>query len=429
MRIPASSNRWEDEKSPQFYLTCNSINIYLETLHNAIPIIPKDELALPKRTVSCSSDLLSTIVVITASITNTELTTGALDVEERINQLLSSQAYRIDLSAQPPSKDQFRINCLLAFYEFHQYPGHSAWERIGQLSRSAYWVGLDCLEDLHTRHSAWTGMSEYEVEQWRLIWWCIYRLDSYANFAVGMPYSIDEAAINTALIRWVDLPEAQCASSSEPKSCLPYDPGALSELLPSISQSPQASALFNIHLVTTTAVRQVGRSLRLHTLRPLEAQDFLSTAERHISLLRLAMPTDYFNPRRNVFGLESVADHQTRLESVLHLTMARLAISIVRCNQYPEGEDWIMCWQQVLEACQDIGSVSEQWDSSFALKIDPAISLIVFTALIFLNVHKNSSHTPVLRLRSSIEHYESVLLTQLEQLAKSWTVPRLLVCK
>ena len=130
---------------------------------------------------------------------------------------------------------------------------------------------------------------------------------------------------------------------------------------------------------------------------------------------------------RNAFTHERASEHHARLVNVFHLSMARLLLSLMRCASRQEGNEWLLSWQQVLETCQDITSLSEQWNGAFSLSVDPAISFILFTALIFLNLHKRFAAVATSAICTNIEHCENVLLLHLEQFAIAWTLPRLLI--
>jgi hypothetical protein len=50
----------------------------------------------------------------------------------------------------------------------------------------------------------------------------------------------------------------------------------------------------------------------------------------------------------------------------------------MRCIGREEGNEWLLSWQQVLETCQSISSLSEQWNGAFSLSVDLAMSFIIF---------------------------------------------------
>lgn len=395
-------------------------------VNDAIPIFSKARSSSLRRS-ECSRDLLFALYILTAKLTGYKFASAGFNLDARIDSMLSSGLLQEDIFGDSPTLDQFRKACLLAFYEFHQFPGQQAWMRMGKLTRMAYWIGLDRLENARSTILNWNSMSQHELEDWRAIWWCIYRFDSYVNLSAGTPFLVDDGLVNTALMG-SRLGTGNEQDSLRQKLYLPSQPDRLWELIPDVTSDPERNSLFNIHIITATVMRQVGRSLRQHMLRPCaESIEHLGDLERRISALRLALPTNYLNPMRNAFSNESKVDHHERLVTLFQLLMARLLMSIARCSYKGEGEEWVLSWQQVLEVCQDIASVSEQWNSTFTLSVDPALSFIIFTSLIFLDLHKKSAAAS--SLASDIKHCETVLSLQLEQFANIWTLPRLLLRK
>ncbi|UKZ48226.1 hypothetical protein TrVGV298_002462 [Trichoderma virens] len=404
------------------------LEAYLDSIHEAIPLFMKSHFLSDCRNSIYSRDLILTIVVITAKVTGYTFTAENFDIDGLIDKILSVGSHEEDIFSNSPSIDQFRKACLLAFYEFHQFPGQQAWMRIGKLTRMATWTGLDHLEILKSKCPSWRAMTEHQLDEWRLIWWCIYRLDSYTNISSGTPYLIDERLIYTSLL----LDASKQASiehqhdSVQQKLLLPSHYSGLWEPLSVITTQSREISSFNFHIITITILREVGRPIRLHNLRQEQGVSCLADTERHLSTVRLSLPANYLNTRRNAFSNETGRDHHARLVTIFHITMTQFLLSIISCVRQEQDDEWILNWQRVLEACQDLASISEQWNSSHNLTVDPAISIIIFTALIFLDVQKKSASALVRSPHSAIEYPERVLLMQLEQFASIWTLPRLL---
>ena len=377
-----------------------------------------------------SRELITTLVVVTAKLTRFNFAAQGVELDARIDRILSSSSLEGDFFGDSPSIDQFRKACLLAFYEFHQFPGRQAWMRISKLTRMAYWTGLDRLDNSSPLHRCFAAMSQQDRADWRHVWWCIYRLDSYANFSSGTPYLIEEGIVCTALPNdWQIEPlEAAPSDLQGDQLFLPSNPNLLWQLVSLVAEEPQQETmLVHLHIVTVTALRQVGREFRAHIARA--EGDRLANLEQSLTRVGLALPSGYRNPMRNALACETRSDHHSRLVTLLHWFMARLVLALLKCSlDDVEEETWLHSWQQVLESCQDIASVAEQWNSMYSLGVDPAVSFIMFTALVFVDLHKKfASAKP--QLISNLEHYEAVLVLLLEQFARVWTLPRLLIRK
>lgn len=405
---------------------------YFETIHYAIPLFLHrfgGARAGGEAVAGCSRDLIQTLVVITAKLSGfTLFSMNETDLDSLIDRMLSSTSLQEDIAGDNPTLDQFRKSCLLVFYEYHQCPGHQAWMRIGKLVRWAYWTGLDQIDKVYQLSPRWRTLCEDELEEWRLVWWCVYCLDSYANVSTGMPYEIDEQLIKTALPRGPSTGVIR-------RVLLPYRQDGLVGLVRDvISESHPQTAAVEIQIVSVTILRHVGRALRLHALGTQgDRIGAAADTERSLSALRLALPGNFFNPRRNAFSNESASAHHFRLVTICHMLMAQLLLVLGHCRHLEDGEVWLQSWQQVLEICQDVAAIAKQWNSSFCLSVDPAICIIAFVSGVFLNLHlkfaTSSGPAPSDGLHAEIEHCQAVLLLFLEQFAKTWTLPRLLICK
>ncbi|KAJ5759586.1 hypothetical protein N7520_006742 [Penicillium odoratum] len=407
----------------QLTIFINSIEKYFDVIQDANPIFSKKKFLRDYQLSRCDPDLVSTIVAITAKLNGLNSLADDNSLDAQIDRLLSSSLLEDDIIGTTPSLDQFRKACLLAFYDFHQFPGHQSWMRIDQITRMAYRTGLDRLESLRELHSDWGALSNDEIQEWRSVWWCIYRLDTYSNLSSGTPNLIDHQFVNTSFI--LD----QSSAENVPQQVhLPSDYADLCRLLPVFALSPK-TFLLNVHILSIAAMRQTGTAIRMHFSRPRDDMtETLANVQRQLSILSLSLPPGWFNPARNAFADESHDDHHARLVTVLHLMMARLLLTILTCA-HTNKEEPSLTWQEVLEVCQDIASVMEQWNSLFCIKVDPAISFIPFTALIFLDLHKKSTAVAEPTLLSKIQYNQTVLRLHLEQFARTWTLPRLLNCK
>jgi hypothetical protein len=361
------------------------------------------------------------MAIITAKLTRFAAYDDGPNLDSGLDSLLSSSLLEDDLIGDNPSLDQFRKAYILAFYEFHQFPGHQSWLRIGRVTRMAYRIGLDRLDRIRVLYSNWSMVSDEDIQEWRALWWCIYRLDTYSNLASGTPYLIDDSVINT----FFSLGKTKSSSQG---ILLPSHSDGLFELIPAITSDPE-TLLNNIHNITIGTMRQVGLVLRMHMLRGRDGMAApVANLERQLTALRLALPPGWLNPRRNSYANEAPIDHHERLITIFHLRMAQLLLSVVDCTNRGV-EDWLSSWQRVLEACQDIAALAGQWDSAFCLSVDPAITFTIFTALIFFDLQRKSGTALGDDLRSSINHDITVLHLQLKHFGSIWTQAKLLTCK
>lgn len=403
------------------YLQLCRIEAFFDITRDANPIFSKERFLRQYRDSLCSQDLITTMAIIASKLTRSAGCNETPDLDAELDSLLRSSLLEDDLVGDALSLDQFRKACILAFYEFHQFPGHHSWLRIGRVTRMAYRMGLDRLDHIRLLYPDWGNASDEDIQEWRALWWCIYRLDTYSNLALGTPYQIDDTVINTFF---------NFSNGKSEGVLLPPNSDGLSELIPAITSDPE-TLLDNIHNITIATMRQAGIVLRLHMLQwraGILAQ--LAKVESQLTTLLIALPRGWLNPRRNAFSNETPVEHHARLVTVFHLRMAQLLVSLVHCGQRraDETDDWVSSWQRVLQTCQDIAMLAAQWDSAFCLTVDPAITFTIFTTLIFLSLHRKSGLLLDESLRSSIDHDIKVLHLHLKHFGTIWTQARLLTC-
>ncbi|KAK7427992.1 hypothetical protein QQZ08_005423 [Neonectria magnoliae] len=174
---------------------------YLALVHDAIPIFSSTRFLPSIGDSLYSLDLVLTLLFITAKLTGVNFAAAGFGLDSRIDLMLSSGLLQEEMCGDAPSLDQFHKAYLMAFYEFHQFPGQQAWMRVGKPTRMAYWMGLDRVDSVHPYNPSWDAMGHDEREDWRLVWWFVYRLDTYVNMSSGTPYLIDETLVRTAFMQ------------------------------------------------------------------------------------------------------------------------------------------------------------------------------------------------------------------------------------
>ncbi|KAI0194833.1 hypothetical protein EV127DRAFT_200980 [Xylaria flabelliformis] len=397
---------------------------FFNEVHPAIPLFRIEHFLRQYDDGSANRNLLVAIVTVAAKVLSPINFWKPEDVEICMKFLLETMSPETTSTDTHNSLDSFRLECLLAYYEFHQSPGSSSWMRISSLARRAYAVGVNQIDNPELC-SAFdrTAVTEDDIEDWRYLFWCIYCLDSYSNITVGTPPVVELESINTALARRPH-DQVHSLSTSIPKIFLPDDVEDIWETAKAVV-SNGTMVNYNLHMVTTTALRQAGYILRLRA-EGKRLYTRIAAVKGAIAALRLSLPSRYLNPARNTLSGESCIEHHIRLTNILHLQMASLIITIPRGFEKDEA-GFMQNWMGSLEPCQNIVSVVEQWDNQHFPHIDPAICFIVFSALCFLELHRLSTADPAAPFIANIDRGQHLLMLFLEQFSSMWTVPRFLL--
>lgn len=98
----------------------------------------------------------------------------------------------------------------------------------------------------------------------------------------------------------------------------------------------------------------------------------IDALRRALPALRLSLPPRYLNPARNILSGESCINHHIRLTNIILLQMVHLLVAISAKYDWNEKE-FMRCWLETLEPCQNIVLVVEHWDNQHSPRIDPAI--------------------------------------------------------
>ncbi|KAI0472423.1 hypothetical protein F4859DRAFT_104158 [Xylaria cf. heliscus] len=397
---------------------------FFDEVHPAIPLFRIRHFLENYDNGLADRNLLVTIVTVAAKILSPINFWKPSDVELCIKFLLETISPETASSDAQNSLDSFRLECLLAYYEFHQSPGSSSWMRISSLARRAYAVGVHQIDNPELC-SAFDcdAVTEDDIEDWRYLFWCIYCLDSYSNITVGTPFVVELESINTALARKPH-DQVHVLSTSISKVFLPDDVEDIWETAKAVV-SNGIMVNYNLHMVTTTTLRQAGYIMRLRT-EGKRLHTKIAALRVAIAALRLSLPSRYLNPARNILSGESCLEHHIRLTNILHLQMATLIITIPPRLDKDETK-FMHSWLESLEPCQNIVSVVQQWDNQHSPRIDPAICFIVFSALCLLELHRRSTADPTPPFVANVDRSQHLLMLFLEHFSSMWTVPRFLI--
>jgi hypothetical protein len=349
-------------------------------------------------------------------------------LETCATSLLQTDVLGEELPSKVLSLDNFRQACLLAYFEFHQYPGERACTRMTQLTRKAYQCGLHQIDKEDSSHFNHGSSNDRELEEWKCVWWCIYRLDSYSNIITATPFVIEDESIMTALVTSSVDGTIDRQTSKQISNAFLSEVEALWKVIAKTKDCSQ-SFNFNTHIITTSLLREASTARRLYKQNPVERfRSRLLNCKDHVSAVCLALPARFLDPARNALRNELPGAQHARLICILHLHAARLFTCTPR-HPNEDLEDWLSQWQSTLEYAEDIVSVIMHWDSQFTSTVDPAVCFIVVQTIILLHLHSIQNSNEDTELKVRLSNYKHVLTLFLQQFAAIWNLPRFLLCK
>lgn len=407
-------------------LTLCRVEDFFNFIHHSIPLFRKDRFVEQYQNGTINHNVLVTVLVVTAKVLGPAEIAQMPGIESCLQVLLKDDPFE-GVSQPNLMLDAFRQSCLLAYYRFHQSHGEDAWDYIGQLARKALRFGLhqlDFSDGYDSFGDVRAGLSD--LEEWRYVWWCIYCLDSYSNITAATPFVVEMDGIRTALVSTSLEDQGQNSQGSRALNFLPTNTKDLWRISAEMGILDTPASYFNMHIVTTTILRQAATIRRLRRQNPCESlQERHRQFEDHLLAVLLSLPPAFLSESRNVLANEPSVSHHARLVCLLHLYSARL-LNVITLHG-SNDEAWESSWQRSLVCAEDIVAVVRHWDSRYCSTVDPAICLIVFSVLVLLHLHEIHEATATqFTLRDRLEAERNLLILFLRQFSQSWALPRLL---
>ncbi|KAH2682717.1 hypothetical protein KXW53_003142 [Aspergillus fumigatus] len=422
--VPAAGPPVPSELGISAEMQAKLVHDFFDFVHYSIPLFRKEDFLQQYEGGTINRSLLLTVLAVTAKSLGLPHGWQVANIDDCLQQLLKTDP--LDAPTQPALLlDAFRQSCLLAFYRFHQGHGGDAWDYISRLSRKALRLGLHQLDSTDRYNSFGDILANpANLEEWRYVWWCIYCLDSYSNITAATPFVLEKESIQTALVATSLEGSSDSRIGSREPQFLPTDTKNLWRISAEMGCLSTPASYFNMHIVTTSLLREAAAIFRLRRQNPSEAlRDRQSQFRDHLSAVVLSLPPQFLREARNAFTNESSLDHHARLVCLLHLHAARLLNTIT--FDMSDDSEWTTAWERSLAHSENIVAVIREWDSRYCSTVDPAICLIVFSTLILLylhELHEAISGMPALSERLQAE--KNILLLFLEQFAQIWALPK-----
>lgn len=398
---------------------------YFKYIHLSLPLFPNATALHSADQGGISGDLRYIICAISAKVLGPTSFWGEDSVNSFLLQELETHSIEDETPGQPLALEKFRSACLLTHYAFHQWPGEKAWMRVSMLTRKAYQCGLHQIDNKRSSRRQFqpNSISPREIEDWRRLWWCIYCLDSYSSVTTATPFVTELSSVNTALLTGVEIPEK---SDSANQIFLTPSTDQLWLVLHKMTNSSSDYG-FSIYILMTTVLREAATIHRLQRQNPsVHLKERLEAFEDHFATIQLAFPPQYLSEARQVLSGESGPEYHARLLCILQLYITRIIIYLPVDLQEDEVR-WKFRWQQNLEYCFDIVSVIKQWEPRFSSTVDPAVCFIVSAVLALLQLHSLHHLESHLGLEERISRHKGILRQFLEQFARVWNLPSLLI--
>jgi hypothetical protein len=325
----------------------------------------------------------------------------------------------------PICLDDIKTAALLAIYEYTTYPGRKAWMYVGNVTRLALCARLHQIDSQRVL----TSLSNTEREEWRFVWWVIWKLDSTINVAAFSPFGIDCQSIGTAMVSTTVADFTNGIVNPSTNTLLETDPvKSWKSIRETLAIDPGDG--FNVHLVTTMLLRAVSQcQQRLDANCTNEEIQRLMALRNTFSCMRLALPGCYFDGSKGPG--EGFYAHRHRLETIVMFYTAQLIINEPVKSPGAAGESVsINSWRDSITCAEDLASVFHHWKAEYFAVADPIMSCAIYHAYCALTIYKmsiaseNNGDLGVVETR--IQNALDLLSISLDNFARWWEMARIL---
>ncbi|CAM1501278.1 Fc.00g104400.m01.CDS01 [Cosmosporella sp. VM-42] len=254
--------------------------------------------------------------------------------------------------------------------------------------------GVNPAEISHLVAQGEADVPDLEVEDWKSVWWCVYKLDTICSSVAAISHAFAvRPAGNMALptVSVCDFTNSRRANEERQKANLQFIPtsgGKHWEMMKMIHSNPACRGR-NLYLGACSLMRAVTelRFLARHNCGPAWRSK-LRELESDCAATNFSMPPCFFNPARDFTTGETgetEEEHRQRLETLMAWRGASLALAICAARASEEnpvgeqvGSQAVQArWQSVLSKANEVVQVVQNWKPNYFNIVDPMCSYIV----------------------------------------------------
>lgn len=232
---------------------------------------------------------------------------------------IAQEKYQEEIQKNDPvTLTLIKTACLLTLYENTKAPSRQGWLLVNSAVRLALMAQL---HQIDTRdYPANDEVSAAEKEEWRFVWWTVWKLDCTLNVTACAPFGINDQMIGTGLVSTTieDFTRNIVYTTNFPLMPAEMDPLKFWTSSPLGPQICDAGDGFNTHLFATSLLRAVSEcQQRLDIKSTMEDIKRIAALDDILSSMHLILPDWFLDASRR--DMESVHCHRTRLEIIIML--------------------------------------------------------------------------------------------------------------
>ncbi|KAH7002436.1 hypothetical protein EDB80DRAFT_720579 [Ilyonectria destructans] len=271
----------------------------------------------------------------------------------------------------------------------------------------------------------------YDAEEWRSVWWCIYSLDTCCSAVAAISHAFAtnvEGRMTLPMIpssETTKMPKERELRAVD-RQCVPLSGMKHWESM-SMIFSNQSCRSRNLYLGACFLMRSVTNLRHLSRRgQGLAWRTRLQELESDCAATTFSLPPWVFNPIRNFATEETEVEHRHRLDMLLVWQCACLLLAIsaaeVNTRSPSKGQPELQgLWDRTLSKANELVQVVQNWNPDYFNAVDPMCSYIIFLAGSILTMDHASGPYPESPSSRTSEHLDLLVLF-LGQVGQYWPI-------
>ncbi|CAH0027256.1 unnamed protein product [Clonostachys rhizophaga] len=326
------------------------------------------------------------------------------------------------------SIDELKASILLCL---HKIASAVTWDAVAEMARITRMAELYYRIIADQDKSSRCSRCEYEAEELRTVWWCIYSLDTCFSAIAIISHAMADHTRGNMTLPVTPVPDLTKPPGSQQRK-LDHIGDSQLLLTPDLKLWENMAIVFSkspcrgrcLYIVTCTLMRSVT-DLRFSLKQgcgPAWKARF-QELESDCAATTLSLPAWVFKPIRNLGTGETETEHRDRLEALIVwqgacLLHAALAVQLDGTSSTSESAFQAQ-WQTVIARANEVLRVVQNWKPDYFEAIDSKSAYIILLTGIVLTLD-GAIHSATTSSSARPSHHMDLLFLFLAQIGRHW---------
>ncbi|CAI6100682.1 unnamed protein product [Clonostachys chloroleuca] len=327
------------------------------------------------------------------------------------------------------SIDELKASILLCL---HKIASAVTWDAVADMARITRMAELYYRIIADQDESSRCSRCQYEAEELRTVWWCIYSLDTCFSAIAIISHAMADHTRGNMTLPVTPVPDLTKPPGSQQRK-LDHIGDSQLLLTPDLKLWENMAMVFSkspcrgrtLYIVTCTLMRSVTDlrfSMKQGCGPALKAR--FQELESDCAATTLSLPAWVFKPVRNLGTGETETEHRDRLEALIVwqgacLLHATLAVQLDGISAMSTESAFQAQWQTVVGRANEVLRIVQNWKPDYFEAIDSKSAYIILLTGIVLTLDA-AIHSATTSSGARPSHHMDLLFLFLGQIGRHW---------